>query len=88
MVLVTDDWSKFKEAANMYIERSRVFYRMVEEGNYVYVQIMAGKIGFEREYDRSKESGELEDVLRWLEMQGAIRVVRAVPEDLFFYTQA
>ena len=81
-MIIVDSWKSFRDLISKYAVRAYVFYKIDEKNESVYIRISAGRVGFEGEYSKNDE--EYREIIGWLKEVGAVKVVRAVPEDLFF----
>jgi len=78
MVEVVEDFESLKDHS-AYVRQ--VLYRVdeAERGRYR-IRVRAGRFG----YDKILEKDEAEEVLSWLRMVGAIKVIGTVSDDVFF----
>jgi len=83
-VFVIEDWEAFLDAVAGCKYR---LYTEIRQGIRVILRARAGSIGFEREFDLSKdEDEELYDKIKEdLEAYGFVRVKKVVADDEFFY---
>lgn len=79
MVFVVEDWEALKE----YAGDKQGFYQILAVENGVQIRVSAGKIGFKKTFQNSKDL-LLERITKFCALLDYIKVTQNIPADKFF----